>query len=197
MGGGQGQSKVGQEADRALAEISTTLYNITKGLRAETIGQITEGLQTGDIQAQHPQIQQAVEGAMAEGAVKSNQLLDQAAATGQARTPFAQKQLALQRLQAAQKAGMVPADYIQAFIRAGEPILYGQAPETAITGLGSLADIGAAKSIAGANQQNALINSLISGGGQLAAAGIGAYSAQPSQLPANVRPTTPLYTTRA
>lgn len=182
MGGGQGQSKVGQESDRALAEIATQLYEATRGIRSETIDQITEGILTGDIQARRGEIQQAVEGAKQEGGLESQDLEGQLASAGQTRTPYGQRQLALQKLRASQKAGLVPADYIQAFIRAGEPILYGQAPETAITGLNSLSDIQAAKDTSAANSQNALLTSIISGGGQLGAAGItaasGGYNAQ-------------------
>ena len=136
MGGGQGQSKIGQESDRAIADISMNLYRATKALRAETIGQITEGLKTGTIQDRTGEIQQLVERAMQGGAVSTQALLDAAGSQGQARTPFAQKQVAAARLAGEQQAALAPSDYISAFVRTGEPILVGQAPGLALEGLG-------------------------------------------------------------
>jgi hypothetical protein len=197
MGGGQGQSKIGQESDRAIADISLQLYNMTKGLRADVIGQITEGLRTGTIQDRTGEITQLVEKSATGGAVSTQQLLDAAATAGQSRTPFAQRQIAAARLQGEQQARLVPADYIQAFIRAGEPILYGQAPALALEGLGGLADISAwqnAQNIAGQGQ---LIGAGIQAAGQTAASGLvyGAGAAAPPQQPQQA-PSTPLYGAR-
>lgn len=172
MGGGQGQSKLGQESDRAIADISLQLYNMTKGLRAETIGQITEGLKTGTIQDRTGEIQQLVEKAMQGGAVSTQALIDASSVAGQARTPFAQKQIANAQLEGASRAALVPSDYISAFIRAGEPILYGQAPGLALEGLGGIADAASyvtANNIAGQGQT---IGSGISAAGQVVGSGI-------------------------
>lgn len=166
MGGGQGQSKIGQESDRAIADISMALYNMTKGLRAETISQITEGLKTGTIQDRTGEVQQLVERAMQGGAVSTQALLDASAGAGQARTPFAQKQIAQERLKGETTAGLVPADYIRSFIQTGEPILYGQAPALALEGLGGLADVASWQNNQNTIASGQLIGGLAQGAGQ-------------------------------
>lgn len=190
MGGGQGQSKIGQESDRAIADISMNLYRATKALRTETIGQITEGLKTGTIQDRTGEIQQLVERAMQGGAVSTQALLDAAGSQGQARTPFAQKQVAAARLAGEQQAALAPADYISAFVRTGEPILVGQAPGLALEGLGGIANASSyerAQATIGAGQ---MIGGTIAGAGQAVGSGImyGA-SSLPATTPAPAPPT--------
>lgn len=202
MGGGQGQSKIGQESDRAIADISLNLYKATKAIRAETISQITEGLKTGTIQDRTGEIQQLVETAMAGGAVSTQALLDAAASGGQARTPFAQKQIAAARLAGEQQAGLAPSDYISAFVRTGEPILVGQAPGLALEGLGGIANAASYQNAQNTIGSGQMIGGLAAGAGQAAASGImyaGAMRA-PGAPAAPAPPTTssgPIYGSRA
>lgn len=175
MGGGQGMSKIGQEADRALADISMQLYNQTKSLRQETLQQIEEGLTTGDIGARLPEIQQGVESSMVQGAKEQTQLTDAAAASGQSRTPFALRQAAETELASSARTALVPSDYISAIIRTGEPIIYGQAPGIAIEGLGGLANIASAERISSMQNQGNLIGGILGASADTIAAGTNYY----------------------
>lgn len=202
MGGGQGQSKIGQESDRAIADISMNLYRATKALRAETIGQITEGLKTGTIQDRTGEIQQLVERAMQGGAVSTQALLDAAATGGQARTPFAQKQIAAARLTGEQEAGLVGPDYINAFIRSAEPILVGQAPGLALEGLGGIANASSYEQAQRTIGQGQLIGNITAGAGQAVGSGImlGAssrFGGSQAPAPAVPQPSQPIYGSRA
>ena len=164
--------KSDKSADQALADAAMELLNVSRGTRKGYFNQLLQVLQGQIPEARIPDIQYAQEGALMKGGEERIATENALAAGGLSRTPYGTGARADASLVANQRAGTTAVDFLNSlFLQAPNAVL-GQAQETGLQGLGTMADISATIQAARNASRASAVGGAAQGAGQLAALGI-------------------------
>lgn len=162
----------GLNADKALAAAAMEILAASRGTRKGYFDQLAQVLQGAISDARVRDVQFAAESNLRRGSDERRSAESTLATAGLARTPLGVSTRAGIDTAADQRVSTTAADFLNSLFLQSPNAVIGQAQQTGLQGMGTIADIGAQIAAQRAATQGQFIQGIGAGAGQLAGLGI-------------------------